>query len=1632
MKKTNPYPRAILALAALALLVCGIFLYRATSPSPEPADDLTATVRKDTGEETKAVPALPTKAPRDPDGIRYHSQYDGLSLKLSMHEVALFDKHGKEQIERLNPPATPATLAQRIAELEAPMGVMPVAYLEDEEETPSARRIVTRDIRVKMPQDQAQAVARKHGLTIKELPSYAPDWVVFSAEKALDALAKIDGVRGDSEVESADVLLAVQQSPKALPNDPLVGDQWHIKTSNGAAAGTDVNVETVWKYGETGGLRGTGIKIGIVDDGLQHAHPDLTQNADTENDRDWNGNDNDASPGPGDAHGTACAGVAGARGNNNLGVTGTAPEASLVGLRLIAGPSSDNQEAQAMSHLPDLMPISSNSWGPFDSGVGLDKAGPLTLAAFANATTNGRNGKGTIFVWAGGNGGARSDNSNYDGYANQIHTIAVGAVDSAGNRSFYSEPGANLVITAPSDGGALGITTVDLTGANGYNNSAGAAGDYTNDFGGTSSATPAVSGIIALMLEANPDLGWRDVQAILIRSAKKIKPSDPDWVDNGAGLHFNHNFGPGLIDAAAAVDLARTWTNLGPQTALASNKPGLSVAIPNNNSTGAEILFDLPASNIITEHATVRLTIDHSARGDLEISLTSPSGTVSRLAELRNDINDNYTDFTMSSVRNWGENSSGVWTLKIADRRSGANTNGGTVRAAELTVYGVFAPPVNTPPTVRITSPEAGSVFSPNVGYTVKVDASDVDIDSNPDVVAKVDLYENGILVGTRTQAPYDFPRNPAIGFYEYIAKATDSEDLEGESAPVFVVVRNQTPVIASAVLNAGSQANDDVPLTVTSVEATDPESDPITLSYKWEFSVDEEIYTDSGLTGATLAPDPDHSGKLWRCVITASDGNTESQPFVTASVNLLDRPSGLPIRPGADYTYQSGLVLKGDTLVINRQAIIHEFSQGPGGGTSEWIEILTLQQGSLDGWTLNDRTGNSLRFASDTWANIPAGTLIVVYNGAQPKDPLLPANSSDPASGAMVVSSFDTEFFALASQWPTLDNLGDSIYLRNGEGLTVHEVSYGNSVFANPNVGRVASGEAAYFAGQSDTGASLSNEWLTTTGATARTATFSAAAPKAIFPGAIFTNGQYRQDFDISPGAQGTFFPTGWSGYSVSIANTQTTNFDELLIPTSSLLLGGGVFNFNSRIGILGGSTSGGGSRFDPGFIALALDNTRNLSGLKVSYDIIKTVEQPNSRSMLVDLQYTTGNPENTGTAWLSVPGTTHITGTLPAGTITRLNNVSLPAIFQDRQSPIYLRWYYRTNPNNGGAGVRDAIAIDNVVISSDSSPNIFLSLALSPSVISETDGPNASIGTVTINQPLSIPLTVGITSSDTGEATVPSSVIIPAGQLSATFPIAAFDDIFADGTQTSTIAVSAPGFLNVSSVITVLDNEPMEIGVTPARANNTGNAEFVSRIREGRLTEPATFRLSDSSILPEGLSLNTATGLISGTISPDAALGSYTVVIERRNVIGGFTSQTLVIIVSESAALSYSEWVGSSGVSDLSVDGDPDLDFLPNLVEYALGSLPGQFDNPSPIVSDRDGGSMGITYTKSKDVKEVILVVEWSTSLEENSWQTDGVTHEILADGVSSQTIRSSITIDPTQPAKFMRLHASLPVLD
>lgn len=616
-------------------------------------------------------------------------------------EVAAFDAQGHAPVARLARQRDLAAMRAAIRTLEGRSGRQHhlVLYEKGAARNPASRRLLTDYIVARLDAGIAPAtVAAAAGVTYTGKSADARGIFLFETTEPGDSLIATLRLRQTAGVLSADPMLARQQSKKWVPNDPYFNQQWHLRNTgqNGGTAGIEVNLLTVWDT-----LRGTGLRIGIIDDGLQTTHPDLAPAVDTANDYDWNGRDSDPNPSlTADFHGTSCAGVAAGRGNNGVGISGAAPEATLVGLRLIGGPASDADEADALAHLPDLIPIKSNSWGPADDGKTLAGPGPLTAAALQNMAETGRGGKGTIFTWAGGNGGNYSDNSNYDGYANSIYTIAVGALSDRGAKADYSEPGANLVISAPSSSsGRQGITTADLTGNNGYNAS-GVSGEmtdvnYTQTFGGTSSATPLVSGVLALVLQANPNLGWRDVQEILIRSAKQVTPTDADWVTNTAGFKFNHKFGAGMIDAAAAVALARTWTNLPAQRSVTSAQTGLNVSIPDNNATGITRTFAITDATLRVEHVTLKLNLTHTYRGNLEITLTSPSGIVSRLAEKRSDSGDHYSDWTFMTVRNWGESAAGTWTLKIADRTS---SNTGALQAATLTLFGANGSGGGTPP----------------------------------------------------------------------------------------------------------------------------------------------------------------------------------------------------------------------------------------------------------------------------------------------------------------------------------------------------------------------------------------------------------------------------------------------------------------------------------------------------------------------------------------------------------------------------------------------------------------------------------------------------------------------------------------------------------------------------------------------------------------------------------------------------------------------------------------------------------------------------------------------------------------------------------------------------------------------
>jgi len=506
-------------------------------------------------------------------------------------------------------------------------------------------------------------------------------------------------------------LVPQERQPRFIPNDPFFTDQWHLLNTGqgGGTPGQDINVVSAWDS-----VQGDNVVIGIVDDGLEYTHPDLAPNYRPDLSYDFNQGDADPAPGAGDFHGTAVAGVSAAAGNNGLGVAGVAFDAQLAGLRLIAGPTSDLLESQALTHRLDAIQVFNNSWGPPDAGVGLPFAmfagpGPLTLAALQQGATTGRNGLGTIYVWAAGNGGAGGDNSNYDGYANSRFTLAVGSLDANGRQAWYSEPGANLFVSAYADG----ITTTDITGDSGYNVTGNADGDplvntdYTSTFAGTSAAAPVVSGVIALMLQANPNLSYRDIEYILAQTARQVDPTDPDWTVNAAGYHINHKYGFGAIDAAAAVQAARNWKPVGPEVALDSGVFQVNQNIPDNNPAGISSVISMAPDINKVEWVEVTVDISHLSPGDLEIVLVSPSGTQSVLAtpHVHNPF-DTGIQWTFTTNRNWGETSGGDWTLIVRDRVGGIV---GRLNSWRLTVYGQQVP--GTPPDLVAVIPNEGSLI---------------------------------------------------------------------------------------------------------------------------------------------------------------------------------------------------------------------------------------------------------------------------------------------------------------------------------------------------------------------------------------------------------------------------------------------------------------------------------------------------------------------------------------------------------------------------------------------------------------------------------------------------------------------------------------------------------------------------------------------------------------------------------------------------------------------------------------------------------------------------------------------------------------------------------------------------------
>ena len=402
--------------------------------------------------------------------------------------------------------------------------------------------------------------------------------------KAANRLAKSSAV----EYAEPNIVHALERFD-SLPVDDLFPRQWHLHApGNGIdlAKGSDINVAGAWSV--TRGDRN--IVVCVADDGFDITHPDLKGenkiagqlNVSASGASDIS-TDQNVLPRPGDYHGTPCAGVAIAE-INEQGAVGVAPGCSFLPVRFPLS-LTDDRLAKMFRLISPLADIISCSWGygPADR--------PMSSFLFDTvrelAANGGRRGKGLVICVAAGNnncpvkdlhntraysfltnGMLRSHSGPIDRWlAAHPDVITVSASTSLKTRAAYSSWGREICVCAPSNNfddlqrftpRGLGIVTTDNEGF-GSGSDFDAGSRFTARFGGTSSATPTVAGVCALVLSSNPSLTAKQVKDVLQQTASKdvlisseTQVNEPGNFINGFSLWFGH----GKVDASEAVSAA--------------------------------------------------------------------------------------------------------------------------------------------------------------------------------------------------------------------------------------------------------------------------------------------------------------------------------------------------------------------------------------------------------------------------------------------------------------------------------------------------------------------------------------------------------------------------------------------------------------------------------------------------------------------------------------------------------------------------------------------------------------------------------------------------------------------------------------------------------------------------------------------------------------------------------------------------------------------------------------------------------------------------------------------------------------------------------------------------------------------
>ena len=732
--------------------------------------------------------------------------------------------------------------------------------------------------------------------------------------------------------------------------DPLYGCQTNL--FNQDHPGEHINVEPVWDQG----ILGEGINVVLVDSGVDYTHEDLSGVTDLGNST-TNRPETSIFHAVTNSHGTSMASIIAAQ-HNSRGVRGIAPHS-----RIFSYYSGNNHQWPAYSEnfqeewlekwnldATDVA-VSSNSWAFQGNSLGAPSNRHLTADTILRDITQGFHGKGTLYIFSAN----YNDNSNYSETLNYyaVTTVCAVAKDGSvinwydGQSNNSAGYGDNLWVCAPSH-----AVTAVLN--NGYELS-----------GGTSVAAATVSGVAALVRSANRELTWRDVKLILANSARQNDIQHEKWSTGaqqyGGGTdryHFNPNYGFGVVDAAAAVALAKSWTNLPPMTEVhKSTDPDRSWSIPEDTGETTQplqvsfsILDDGRTTPEFIEHVEINIHLDHESSRDLDIWLTSPSGTVSRLSwPTRVPTLNSYglmdpgsidpidRNYSFGSSKYLGENPVGQWTISVIDR---VRDREGTAQSASITIRGhrhagdaEGNAPASGIPTID------GTV---EVGQSLNVDTSTIsDEDGLTNAVYRYQWIASDRTADTEisgaTDAAYTLEEEDVGKAIWVRVTFTDDEGNEErltstQSAPV--AARPNTPATGLPTISGTAQVAETLTASISDIEDADGLTGA-TFSYQW---VSSDGITDTDIreaTSATYTLVVDAIGKTITARVNYTDDRGFDETLTSAPTTVVEASPNIPATGLPSIT---GAAEVGETLTVSTSGI--QDANGLSGATFsyQWV----------------------------------------------------------------------------------------------------------------------------------------------------------------------------------------------------------------------------------------------------------------------------------------------------------------------------------------------------------------------------------------------------------------------------------------------------------------------------------------------------------------------------------------------------------------------------------------------------------------------------------------------------------------------------------------------------------------------